>query len=102
MALFDVGNITKKLREAGEGIAKTVSDVAEKIPEIKPEEIVDAIKGATQKGSSTSDSDQSDGKNIVAASPETAAEMEKAMIQQELEEMERQQRVWKSLLRKRQ
>ena len=89
MALFDVGNITKMLREAGEGIAKTVSDVAEKIPEIKPEEIVDAIKGATQKESSSSDSDKSDVENTVASSTETAAETEKAMLQKELEEMEK-------------
>ena len=50
MGIFDIGSITKKLQEAGEGIAKTVSDAADKISEIKPENVADAVKNAAQKG----------------------------------------------------
>lgn len=50
MGLFDFGNMAKKLQEAGEGLSKTVSSAAEKLPEIKPEELANAMKNAVQSG----------------------------------------------------
>ena len=48
MALFDLGKIGKKLQEAGQGIAKNVSDAAGKLPEVG-EEFVKTASGAAEK-----------------------------------------------------
>lgn len=52
MALFDIGNVTKKLKQAGEDLTKTVTNAAEKLPEFRPEELANAVKSVVHSGQS--------------------------------------------------
>ena len=52
MPKFDLNNLAKKVQKSAGGLAKAVADAAEIMPDVKAEDVTDAVKDATQKGQS--------------------------------------------------
>ena len=69
MALFDLNKVAKKVQKSAEGLAKTVSDTAGKMSEMKQEDITKAAKKAMQTGQSAFNA-------AVAKSKEAAGKIE--------------------------
>ena len=74
MPLFDLNKLAKIVQKSAEGIAKTVSDAAEKLPDIKTDNMTDIMKDMTQKGQSALNSVVAKGKDVLNKKSEAAAE----------------------------
>ena len=81
MALFDLSKVAKKVQKSAEDLAKTVTETAGKVSEVKQEDVATAAKKAMQAG-------QSAFNTAVARSKEAAAKIEQQTLKRKEAESE--------------
>ena len=73
MPKLDLSSIAKKVQKSAGEVTKTVADAAGKLPDVKTENVTDALKEASKKGQAAFSSAVSKGKEVLAGSGEDKA-----------------------------